>query len=442
MLNKKTILCSYYINNKCKFMNSPDLCLFAHGDEELSLCKYNINCKYIDTCKYKHTKKTPKDFKKYLIDGNINPDLKHGDKYLGIYGGIHSYKGDCIICLKSGIKTEIKSNSLCNSCQKYSMTITGNRFGILSDVTQNDNTQDIIEKLYNILISYELNNPIKLECFLNKIFSSKKKSSLPHKVTLNNAFYNKYFNEIIKNKQIYTINKNINITNNTYLRFNCFYSYIFDIPKKRFEDIKKQNKSFGNTILYTNNDKIKLDLDNSINEECNRLINIKDKIDYCLNKLIKKTKINIFVLKFIKLLKINHHKNKTLKYKIKSIKKNVEKIKNMNYIDINNINIIEKEIIDYNNNEINKIHNFINFGKFFIENNIKYKKDLIKKAPNILNVVDDGREHRFIRKCIKLYRLKEHINDNNYIISSIRFIRDISNDDFELFLGLIKNENL
>lgn len=320
--------------------------------------------------------------------------------------------------------------------------MTGNRFG-LSDNTQDVNTsvteyKDVMKKLYNILISYELNNPIKLECFLNKIFLNKKKISLPHKVTLNNAFYNKYFNEIIKNKQIFKIN-------NIYLRFNSFYSYIFDIPKKRFEDIKNQNKSFGNTILYTNNDKlykIKLDLDNSINEECNRLINIKDKIDYNLNKLIKKARINIFVLKFIKILKKNHYKNKTLKSKIKSIKKNVEKIKNMKNIDINNINIIEKEIIDYNNNEINKIQNFINFGKVFIENNIKYKKDLLKKAPNILNVIDDGREHRFIRKCIKIYRLKEHIKDNNYIISSIRFIRDISNDDFELFLRLIKNEIL
>ena len=167
----------------------------------------------------------------------------------------------------------------------------------------------------------------------------------------------------------------ININKNNNLFKNYTYSYIFEVPSKRFEEIQFQNKSFGDTI-FMNNDKlykIKLDLDNSINEECNRLIKIKDKINYNLNKLIRKTKINIFVLKFIKILKINHYKNKILKSKIKSIKKNVEKIKNMKNIDINNINIIEKEIIDYNNNEINKIQNFINFGKVFIENNIKYK---------------------------------------------------------------------
>lgn len=37
--NKKTVICEYYMKNICKFMKTPKLCSYVHGDN----C-YNNNC--------------------------------------------------------------------------------------------------------------------------------------------------------------------------------------------------------------------------------------------------------------------------------------------------------------------------------------------------------------------------------------------------------------
>lgn len=51
----KTILCKYYIENRCKFVNSTELCSYAHGNNDLKTidCKFGARCTNVN-CKFYH----------------------------------------------------------------------------------------------------------------------------------------------------------------------------------------------------------------------------------------------------------------------------------------------------------------------------------------------------------------------------------------------------
>lgn len=52
---EKIIICSYWEKGSCKYMNDPDQCSFAHGEEDIKriYCKYGINCLNIK-CSFYH----------------------------------------------------------------------------------------------------------------------------------------------------------------------------------------------------------------------------------------------------------------------------------------------------------------------------------------------------------------------------------------------------
>lgn len=52
---KKTIICKYYKNNTCKFMNTKKLCSYAHGKSDIikNKCFNGINC-FHEKCNYEH----------------------------------------------------------------------------------------------------------------------------------------------------------------------------------------------------------------------------------------------------------------------------------------------------------------------------------------------------------------------------------------------------
>jgi hypothetical protein len=52
---EKTVICKYWKNKNCKFMENAEKCMYAHGDDYITIvnCKYGINC-YNSKCKFNH----------------------------------------------------------------------------------------------------------------------------------------------------------------------------------------------------------------------------------------------------------------------------------------------------------------------------------------------------------------------------------------------------
>lgn len=52
---EKTVICKYWENKNCKFMEDATKCMYAHGDDYINIvdCKYGINC-YNAKCKFNH----------------------------------------------------------------------------------------------------------------------------------------------------------------------------------------------------------------------------------------------------------------------------------------------------------------------------------------------------------------------------------------------------
>lgn len=55
IIMEKTIICTYWKNNTCKYMNEPYRCCFAHGVKEIKkiVCKYGSNC-HNPKCNFDH----------------------------------------------------------------------------------------------------------------------------------------------------------------------------------------------------------------------------------------------------------------------------------------------------------------------------------------------------------------------------------------------------
>jgi hypothetical protein len=69
----KTVICKYFLNNKCKYTSKD--CLYAHGDSDINIieCRYGASC-LNPNCRFDHGKG---NLKTYMI---YNPIIKYEDK--------------------------------------------------------------------------------------------------------------------------------------------------------------------------------------------------------------------------------------------------------------------------------------------------------------------------------------------------------------------------
>jgi hypothetical protein len=195
----KTILCKFYLNGKCKFMNKPDMCLFAHGEGDLIKieCKYKQYCNNIK-CNYNHevsdyapTEFIYKPIIKTICKNNIKNNKINDKKIIvsinsknhiqvlksSVFNKFKSIVN--IIILNIKIKKFLKNKKIesiknvnnddtCNECYNYKYKIKKQ-----NDFIHNNKIKDI----YIILKKYNLNKNLEnLELILNQYFNGLNKN--------------------------------------------------------------------------------------------------------------------------------------------------------------------------------------------------------------------------------------------------------------------------
>lgn len=231
----KTIICSFYENNICKFMNESHRCKYAHGKDELVIpeCKFGVRC-YNVNCDFKHY-----DIIDKKIEININ---------------------DIIKVNKNIKKVKNKKN---NKIQNFKNIPQNNMVDIKNKLLQ---SKMYIEKENNIFYDNGIKNEDKNNnSYINIIDRLKKKCQF---LTLNyiNAFTRTVFkleNEISKLKDENKIlTKQINIKN-TSVDVSTNTDGISGIKKRDFEiqnrdDKKSDVKNVNHISIMEKNRLLKL----------------------------------------------------------------------------------------------------------------------------------------------------------------------------------------
>lgn len=218
----KIVLCKYYTENRCKFKNSPDLCTYAHGVDDLKLidCKFGVRCINVD-CKFYHGNinvykleimepviKIKKNKKKYKVNKTFIKEIDNRD-YYNIY----------------------KEMDLLNNIDIY------NNSNKLSEIKKIDK----LDKYINIIIEknkmiYRLKNQLKKQNKYGQLEDQPKKQN-----NYNLILYNKYSKiyNISKDKN-YNQLKNISKDKNIYklkLRSQRVKEYIDIVKKYNVKDL-------------------------------------------------------------------------------------------------------------------------------------------------------------------------------------------------------------
>lgn len=217
----KYVLCEYYKNKTCKFMNDSKLCTYAHGKNDLTIvdCKFGSGCTNID-CKFNHGDN--------LINNNI-------------------YEIPIIIKSKKTNKKNIKNNIN----KKVNKNNSSNIFEMLNNQENETSSKNNIINTFQIDINNVPNNVPILDPINNiqtiKIINKDKK-----------------INEIVTIPRINNNDKLFNIIDNYYVTKYLNHVYI-------------KNKEIS-TICYNNFKYIK-QLNNKINEKNNIIYKLKEKIN-------------------------------------------------------------------------------------------------------------------------------------------------------------------
>lgn len=109
----KSVICSYWENKTCKFMNNSSKCMYAHGVDDIIMvsCKYGINC-YNAKCKFNHGNISTRPnmvFDYPIIDKRKNDKEKNRMKQYGLQSNIKQVKNVPII---SNMVYEIKDQNM------------------------------------------------------------------------------------------------------------------------------------------------------------------------------------------------------------------------------------------------------------------------------------------------------------------------------------------
>lgn len=149
----KSIICKYFLNGKCKFMNNSNKCQFAHGENELVKieCKYKQHCTN-PKCTYNHDA-INNDYSKpnnYVYEPIINKIYKN--KKLDNYSSKTYYLKNKFKFIINRIILNIKIKTfLKNKIIKQNEFIHNNNIKEIYNILKKFNINKNLEKLENIL---------------------------------------------------------------------------------------------------------------------------------------------------------------------------------------------------------------------------------------------------------------------------------------------------
>lgn len=280
---KKSIICKHYENNTCKFMNTRELCSYAHGENDIikNKCFNGINC-FDEKCNYEHPEDwNPFNNKLYCIfcdkgfcnkentkykHININDNIKEDNKYI------------ILDIPKNEDFPEIIENKTIYNCKEKEININSDN-NIIDIKKQLEDNYILLSKLdHKNWSNYEEIDNIKDD--INKLedkYNNLKKIDKKVNILDNDLNLNTIFNE---NNNEYKENVEDKYIPNVY--FNITYEENKDIDDNIHNLIKNLEK---NLKIY--NKKIKINLNDTIKNEYFKIILINN-----LNKI--QSKINLF----------------------------------------------------------------------------------------------------------------------------------------------------
>lgn len=319
---KKIVICKYYKNNTCKFMNTEELCSYAHGESDIikNKCFSGINC-FDEKCNYEH----PEDWDPYnnkldcifCIKGFCN---KENPKYKHI--NIKEDNKDTILEIpKNEDFPEIIKNKNLHE-HKYSDILKSNLTNYKEKESNDENLKDIENNIKNKLNINSDNKIINIKKQLEDNYISL--SKLDHKNWENYEEIDDIKDNIKKLEEKYNKIKRIDMKEN-----------IFDNDLNLdtiFNENILEDKYIPNIILNING----IEIDKPINDFIKNIT-----YEHKNKEINNNTQILI--------------KNMDSEFKIcnKKIKKNInDAIKNehFKFILINNLNEIQSMINLFKNN--------------------------------------------------------------------------------------------
>jgi hypothetical protein len=249
----KTIICSFYENNICKFMNESHRCKYAHGEDELVIpeCRFGVRC-YNVNCDFKHY-----DIIDKKIEININDIIKVNKNIKKVKNKknnkIQDFKNipQNNIFYDEGIKNEDKNNNsyiniidrLKKKCQfltlNYINAFTRTVFKLENEISKLKDENKILTKQINIK-----NTSVDVSTNTDGISEIKKKHFEIQTYVIPNRDGRKsdvkninHINIMEKNRLLKLYNK----WSNVYKIFEK-YSFSYKIIKNNIDEIKKYVK--------------------------------------------------------------------------------------------------------------------------------------------------------------------------------------------------------
>lgn len=151
--NLKTSLCSFWLQGICNYMNIPEKCLYAHGEDDSRIieCKYENNC-VNSKCPFFH-KPINRDIKFDLLDFVKNKKIKNKLLHSNINNNRNVSQGKKIKIIDNiGKSYKIRENISESLCDRYS----DNHLKQVKIYKKNGINQDLLvyEKDFNKLLNY------------------------------------------------------------------------------------------------------------------------------------------------------------------------------------------------------------------------------------------------------------------------------------------------
>lgn len=257
--SNKTILCKYYLENKCKFINTPTLCKFAHGKKDIKIikCKYGNYC-YTRNCSFYHESINIPNINFNLLDFVKNK--KSIKRKNNIY-----------------ILNDIKDNENIDKCIN-----SGNEdYKILPNENEAIQTTTITN-YYDIYKELDLFKNINICCVSDKIIDNRF-NNIIHKISC--SIKNKYINIIKEKNKIITQLKKYQKKEKPNLKLFNKYSKIYTLfNEKKYEEIKNISKDKNLYKLKLRSKRVKEYLDIIKKNNINILLPI--------SKIINSTKLS------------------------------------------------------------------------------------------------------------------------------------------------------
>lgn len=275
---EKIIICKYWENKTCKFMDDCSKCMYAHGIDDINRttvvdCKYGINC-YNAKCKFNHGNISTIPDMVYdvpIIDKRKNRKIKNRNVQDGLQSKIKQYKNvSTIVDMVYDMKEEKKKSP--------------NFIKIINKDKSINEKINFFNKDYNKLLN--LVDDFYIKKYNTMVYSK-----------------NRYISQIIRNnyKNIVFLRNNNNDKDTNIKKLKSENESLIKIT----EDLKNENKNLSSQFSKNNIEKRKVATDKNklknlynkylelykiFNNNSYKLINLEEIKKYTMDKNIYKVK--------------------------------------------------------------------------------------------------------------------------------------------------------